>query len=227
MSSLCGLLPWTYGTAKSLSLKEEKHERHQAFMHEVNLFWFQPILRHNTPEENMPISLSGVKRRAEKWGQRGPASFVHLLCMEHRYIPQLPACTARAECPETGPLTHVNGAAKERAFLKCLLNYSEEVGWCLLQLIPFCNTTSEVLETFSGGATRERLVRAVQPAWKGTNTHNHQSPYFPLVTHTTIRFPIVSFSWREGFSSPTATAFMLSTAPQQLWMHHLPFSFAS
>ena len=113
--------------------------------------------------------------------------------MEHGSTPQLPTCTARTECPALSLLTHINGAAKERAFLKRFVNDFEEVGWCLLQLIPFCNSTGEVLEAFSGGATRERLIRSVQPAQKGTHTqpsgslfssshtHNHQVPYSPLL----------------------------------------------
>ena len=35
---------------------------------------------------------------------------------------------------------------------------------------------------------------------KRGHTHNHQAPYFPLLTHTTIRFPILLFSWREALS---------------------------
>lgn len=61
-------------------------------------------------------------------------------------------------------LTHINGAAKERALLECLLNDFEEVGGWLLQLIPFCNASGEVLEAFGGGATREGLIRSIQPA---------------------------------------------------------------
>lgn len=139
-------------------------------------------MRHNVPEKHTPVSHSWVKGSAENQRQRGPASFVHLLWMDPSSIPGLPACTARAEHPAISPLTHVNGAAKERAFLKCLLNDFEEVGWCLLQLIPFCNSTGEVLKAFSGGATRERLIRAIQPAQKGTHKHK------------TIRLPIFLFS---------------------------------
>lgn len=69
-----------------------------------------------------------------------------------------PSACVHSKNPEISLLTHINGAAKERAFLECLLNDFEEVGGWPLQLIPFCNATSEVLETFSGGATREGLV---------------------------------------------------------------------
>lgn len=119
---------------------------------------------------------------------------MHLLQMEQGSTLQLPTCTARAQCPAISPLTHINGAAKERAFLKCLLNDFEEVGWCLLQLIPFCNSTGEVLKAFSGGATRERLIRSIQPAQKDTHTH------------TTIRLPIFLFSQEKSAGSPFSSS---------------------
>lgn len=208
MSSLYNLLPQTYETAKGL--RKKKKWRQRAFTYELTKSMFQP----KPPEKHVPVSHSWVKCRAENHRQRGLASFVHLLWLEHGSIPQLPARTTRAKRPAMSLLTHVNGAAKERAFLKSLLNDFEEVGWCLLQLIPFCNSTGEVLKTFSGGATRERLVRSVQPARKGTHTCNHQTPYFPLLTHTTIRFPILP-SRREARSCAnchTIYAFNSTTA---------------
>lgn len=86
-------------------------------------------------------------------------------------------------------LTHINGAAEKRAFLKRLLDDFEEVGRCLLQLIPLGNSTSEVLKALSGSATRERLIRSVQPARKGRHTNSHQAPYRPLLMHTAVRVP--------------------------------------
>lgn len=89
--------------------------------------------------------------------QRRRTFSVHLLQMDHRSTFQ-PTTHIAAKCPAISPLTHIDGAAQERAFLQCFLNDFEEVGWCLLQLIPFCNSTSEVLKAFSGGATRESLI---------------------------------------------------------------------
>lgn len=118
--------------------------------------------------------------RARSHRQRGLACCVQLLQVQH------------SKNPEINLLTHIDGAAKERAFLECLLDDLEEVGGWLLQLIPLCNATSEVLEAFSGGATREGLIGAIQPAqnWGQTQPSGSLSSSH---THTTIRLPALPF----------------------------------
>lgn len=127
----------------------------------------------------------------------------HPLCSPCRCSTGPSSACVHSKNPEINLLTHINRAAKERAFLESLLNDFEEVGGWLLQLIPFCNATSEVLEAFGCGATREGLIWSIQPAQN--RRHNNQAPCFPLPSG-------------EALSVPAVTAFLLSGALQQLQM---------
>lgn len=88
MSSLYDLPLPTYETAKALGLKEGTEGRQGAFTHKLmNLPNFNLALRRACAWVTLFDQILQTQSRAENHTQRGPASFVHLLRMEHGSIP--------------------------------------------------------------------------------------------------------------------------------------------
>ncbi len=62
--------------------------------------------------------------------------------------------------------TNINGASQKGASVQGLLNDFEEVGICVVQVMPLSNASSEVLKTLSGAASRKSLVATIYPEGK-------------------------------------------------------------
>lgn len=59
--------------------------------------------------------------------------------------------------------TDVDGAAEQGASLQSFADDAMKISGSLLQLIHLCHAASKVLKALGGAATRQRLIRAVQP----------------------------------------------------------------
>ncbi len=60
--------------------------------------------------------------------------------------------------------SHINGAAQQSSSLQGFLDDLKHVGRSFAQLVALSDASSEILETLTGGSSRQSFITAVHPA---------------------------------------------------------------